>query len=145
MKLEITNKDNSLPSGFGDWLKGIVQDKILSSLEETRLLLWNEYLNSDGVIDFASKKSILAKEIIMYGVSNLRVLKLPQKFIIEINPNAFMFGLNSTKIEKLCRLINYGNASIKGYPIFSRVFSEVAENIDSYVETYLRIFGTGDT
>jgi hypothetical protein len=49
-----------------------------------------------------------------------------------------MQGLDRVRIETLCRLINYGNSSVKGYPIFTDTFNQVALNIKLYVDEYLR-------
>jgi hypothetical protein len=147
MRLEVLYKKNkdgmSIDKDFIKWLKSNMSDKIKSSIDEKKLIRWNDYLNSGEVIEFTSRKNILAKEVIYLGADNLVVSELPNKFIISINNKKFVNGLKMVKIDTLCKLINYGNASIKGYPIFSDVFNEVANNIDMYIEVYY-MFIKGD-
>lgn len=138
MKIEITNTNRTLDYKFGEWIIEVVSNEIKSNIDEKKLIRWNEYLNTDGVLKFTSRKSILAKEIIYLGIDNLRLSELPNRFIIEINPNKYVPGVDKVKVVSACKLINYGNATMKGYPIFSNSFEMVVQNIDSLIEIYLR-------
>lgn len=134
MVLEIYGEDATLE--FCEWLADMISQQLRGSIDERKLLPWNDYLSSGKSIELVGRKSILAKEIIFKGASLLRVRKLPKKFIIEINPNIMMPGVKMKKVVTLCKLINYGNQDIKGYPIFSNILTMVAENIGAYIDLY---------
>lgn len=135
MRLEI--RSESLGIDFCQWLRDIVADRIKGSVNEAKLIPWNDYLNNGNILVFTNRKSILAKEIIYKGADSLRVVELPQKFLIEINPKYKMPGVENKKVLTLCKLINYGNAEMKGYPIFSNIMSDIADNINAYIDLYM--------
>lgn len=138
MNIEIFTKNHQdINYKFGQWLLEIIESTIKTSIDEKKLIPWNEYMNTDGVLEFVGRKSILAKEIILSGANNLKVIELPNKLIIGINKLAKVNGVQNLKLETACKLINYGNTSIKGYPIFSDTFQQITSNIDVYVELYL--------
>lgn len=134
MRLEIYS--DRLGRDFCEWLADVSSVHIKNSVDEKKLIQWNEYLSSGNAITLIGRKSILAKEIIYKGANLIRVREIPKKFIIEINPNVIMPGVKAKKVVTLCKLINYGNMEIKGYPIFSDTFTMIAENINAYIDLY---------
>lgn len=142
MRVEIHS--TKLDRDFCEWLADIVKSQIKGSIDEKKLIRWNEYLSSGSTITLMGRKSILAKEIIFKGVDLILVRELPEKFIIEINPNIMMPGVKNKRVSTLCKLINYGNMDIKGYPIFSDTFSMIADNINAYIDLYALQMSGGD-
>lgn len=138
MTLEIHYKEDAIDRNFIIWLTDIIRDQVKVSINGLKLIIWDEYLNKEGTLDFTTRKSITAKELIEQGADNFIIKDVPNKFIIQINNNINVNGLKSTKLETLCRLINFGNTSIKGYPIFTDTFHNVEEHIDDYVEIYYK-------
>lgn len=138
MTLEIHYKEDAIDRNFVTWLTDIIRDQVKFSINGLKLIVWDEYLNKEGTLDFTTRKSITAKELIEQGADNFIIKDVPNKFIIQINNNINVNGLKSTKLETLCRLINFGNTSIKGYPIFTDTFHNVEEHIDDYVEIYYK-------
>lgn len=138
MTLEIHYKEDAIDRNFVIWLTDIIRDQVKFSINGLKLIVWDEYLNKEGTLDFTTRKSITAKELIEQGADNFIIKDVPNKFIIQINNNINVNGLKSTKLETLCRLINFGNTSIKGYPIFTDTFHNVEEHIDDYVEIYYK-------
>ncbi len=136
MRLEIEYKDNTLDKDFGNWLIKIITSSIKSNLNEKKLGQLDKYIEDNFTHLF--KKPITSKDIIYAGLKELVCDDDSSKLIIKISTNKFMQGLDRVRIETLCRLINYGNSSVKGYPIFTDTFNQVALNIKLYVDKYLR-------
>lgn len=136
MRLEIEYKDNTLNKNFGNWLIKIITSSIKSNLNEKKLGQLDKYIEDNFTHLF--KKPVTSKDIIYAGLKELVCDDDSSKLIIKISTNKFMQGLDRVRIETLCRLINYGNSSVKGYPIFTDTFNQVALNIKLYVDEYLR-------
>lgn len=136
MRLEIEYKDNALNKDFGNWLIKIITSSIKSNLNEKKLGQLDKYIEDNFTHLF--KKPVTSKDIIHAGLKELVCDDDSSKLIIKISTNKFMQGLDRVRIETLCRLINYGNSSVKGYPIFTDTFNQVALNIKLYVDEYLR-------
>jgi hypothetical protein len=136
MRLEIEYKDNTLNKDFGNWLIKIITSSIKSNLNEKKLGQLDKYIEDNFTHLF--KKPVTSKDIIYAGLKELVCDDDSSKLIIKISTNKFMQGLDRVRIETLCRLINYGNSSVKGYPIFTDTFNQVALNIKLYVDEYLR-------
>lgn len=137
MKLEIKSKDDFvIEPDFVYWLKGIVSKVIKSSVRYQKLIVWDKYLTEADFLTLTNRKSITAREIVLCGADNLVVQILPDKFIIHIDNKKKINGVSAPKLEQLCRLINFGNSDIKGYPIFTDSFTSVINNIDNYIELY---------
>lgn len=136
MRLEIEYKDNTLNKDFGNWLIKIITSSIKSNLNEKKLGQLDKYIEDNFTHLF--KKPVTSKDIIHAGLKELVCDDDSSKLIIKISTNKFMQGLDRVRIETLCRLINYGNSSVKGYPIFTDTFNQVALNIKLYVDEYLR-------
>lgn len=135
MKLEIEYKDSSLDRKFGNWLILIIQKLIQSSINDKKLLKWDKYISEN--FNHLYSKKVTSKDIILAGIKDLVCDDTDSKLIIKISTNHFIQGLDRVRIETLCRLINYGNTEIKGYPIFTDTFDDIADNISVYVRKYL--------
>ena len=137
MKLEIFDDNDELPTEFGIWIVGIIKDNIALNLNPSKLSIWDKFFNSTP--EYKSIYSGVDVETVKFidELSNMIVVKkIPGKFIIEITPNRYVSGLDRIRASSLAKLINFGNLSIRGYPIFTDVFKEVADNINDYVERF---------
>ena len=135
MRLEIEYKDNSLDKKFGNWLILIIRELIKSSINDKKLSKWDKYIEEH--FNHIYSKKVTSKDIIFTGIKDLMCDDTDSKLIIKISTNHFMQGLDRVRVETLCRLINYGNTEIKGYPIFTNAFNDIADNISVYVRKYL--------
>lgn len=136
MKLEIEYKENTLNKDFGNWLISIITDSIKKELDEKKLINLDKYIEEN--FNHLFKKPVTSKDIIFAGLKELVCDDDSSKLIIKISSHKFMQGLDRVRIETLCRLINFGNTSVKGYPIFTDTFTIIANDITIYVEKYLR-------
>lgn len=138
MKLIVTYTNDSLDLDFGKWLIKRIQEKFILAIDENKLKRWDKFFEESDEYKSIYRKKILTKDILIVGIRNLICRKFPQKLIIHINNNLFVPGLDRVRIETVCKLINFGNTEIKGYPIFTEVFGEVADNIHDYINEYLK-------
>lgn len=136
MELVIRESDG-VTSDFVNYLVDkIIPAKMRQLLNKKKLEKWDDYL-------FKNKKSDLflgsfhnTYDIIMFGVNNLSVSEYNGYYTVGVNPVENITGTN-TKISVVCRLINYGNADVSGYMIFSDVFREVRKELSLYKNMYI--------
>lgn len=137
MRLEIYDAENVLGYGFGRWLVKQIQQQLIINLNQQKLVQWDIFFNSDDVYERISDIDIATKDILMFGIRNLICEIGASKIIVRINPNLFVPGFDRVRVDSVCRLINFGNSSIKGYPLFTTVLQKFADNINDYVELYV--------
>lgn len=137
MKLEIIDPNNQLDHPFIKWLIKQIQKYCISHMRADKLKRWDTYFSTK---QFRSiyKKHIKARDILTAGIYNLTYIHAGEAIQIQINPNTNMVGFDRIKISSLCRLINYGNQEISGYPILTDVFQHFSEEFTTYLEAYIR-------
>lgn len=116
-----------------------IEDVLTEMINPQKLIIWNNYFkdNNLGWITYKNKTVIpTAYEIIFAGIKNLKVYKYPDHYVIKINPNKIL-PKSSAKLNDICNLINYGNLSIKGYPIFSEGFELISKQVPYLYEAFL--------
>jgi hypothetical protein len=138
MKLEIRDPKNLLDRSFIEWLKLKIRDKILIDTDPHKLLKWDLFFNDNNEFKSIYKKRIQTRDFIIAGAVNLTYTKSEVSFIIRINNNIYTPGLDRIKLISICKLINFGNSEIGGYPIFTNTMNHFAENIQYYVEEYTK-------
>lgn len=140
MRLEINDKRNELDYNFGRWLIRLIQQKFIASLDARKLFAWDKFFEESKEYNSIYGTKIVTKDILLAGIKCLICFDIPDKIIIQLNPNQFVPGLDRVKVESIFRLITFGNQSIKGYPIFVQVLQEVADNIGKYIDMYVEGF-----
>lgn len=137
MQIVIVEKQDMLTDNFYSWLIEEIQTEFISKINPKKLEAWNKYLTQN----FRSvyKKRVSAKDILLAGIYNLQVTKSSAKLTIEINDNVFVPYLDRVKVKTVCKLINFGNAEMQAYPIFSTVFQNVTDNFNSYIDKYVSL------
>ena len=109
---------------------------ISSIIDFKKLNPINKYLKENLFKDKFYKKNINALNIIVIGVYSIKYRKNKYKTVLYIDPYKKL-PHTDIKLVSLCKLINYGNMDIKGYPIFTRGFNYIKENIDELYDRYL--------
>lgn len=138
MHISIKRTTEEINKDFGEFLIVKIKELLLLNINEPRLILLNNYINNE-IIAFKSiyRKHISAQEIILLGLQHLKVSESPTNILISINSNIFIPGYDRIKLLDACKLINYGNSEIKGYPIFTNTFTKIVNEIDDYYNEYL--------
>lgn len=137
MRLEIIDEKQLLGLEFGNWLVKQVQQAILLRINPKKLKKWDKYFNDSEQYRSISGSDIKAEQIVLAGIDALQCVGTEGKLSIRIRPNQFVPNLDRVVIDTTCKLINYGNVSIQGYPIFSDTFTNISENIDEYIDMYV--------
>ena len=137
MKLQLNDPNQLLDDDFIKWLLPKIRNKILADLKIIKLKAWDAYFNDSGLYKSIYKKKILSEDIIISGIMKLKYHADKHMFWIIIDPNIYVPGLDRVKVESACKLINFGNRDIVGYPIFTDTFEYFADNIQDYLEMYL--------
>ena len=139
MKLEIRDPENILQDDFIKWFLKELRNKIINSVNIRKLELWDIYFNNQTLYKSIYKKKISSLDIIKSGAANLQCVKNKESLLIQINPNINIIGLDRVTLNSACKLINYGNTEMDGYPIFTNIFEDIASNIHVYIDKF--IFG----
>lgn len=137
MRLKVIDPNNTLDRAFINWLAIEIRNTVIKDIDAIKLKHWDIYLNKELVYKNIYINQIKAIDIIAEGISNLYFQTFDRGFWISINPNILISGLDRVKLESICKLINYGNQEINGYPIFTDTFKYIADHINEYVEQYL--------
>jgi hypothetical protein len=102
---------------------------LLEKADRRKLLAFDDYLNSTEGIN------IKAINILSIATDNIKHIELDGSIVIYINDKVLIKGTDKRLID-ICRLINYGNLLVQGYPIFTKTFNHFSNNIDFYISLY---------
>lgn len=136
MKLEILDPDNNLSENFGIWLTRKIQSKMISDINPNKLIQWNKFFEESDEYVSISKTPIKTDKILLAGIKAYYSIHVPGKVIVCMRKNQFVPGLDRVKLDVVCRLINFGNNEISGYPIFTTTLQYFVDNINKYVDDY---------
>ncbi len=137
MRIEIIDEKQVLGLDFGNWLVTKVQQAMLLKIDPKKLKKWDKYFNDSEQYKSISGSNIKAEQIVLAGIHALHCIGIDGRLLIRIRPNQFVPNLDRVVVDTTCKLINYGNISIQGYPIFSDAFTNISENIDEYIDMYV--------
>ena len=130
MQIKINDPKNILNYSFFEWLIVKIRDKFLNDIDVRKLLRIEIFLKS-------LYKDIDVEKVILQAFDNLIITESINCYYIKINPNIFIANLDRVNLLSICKFINYGNAEIPGYQIFTNTFDHFAKNIDTYINRYL--------
>ena len=127
-------KSKKYNKGFATYVMKAVKYLYAVKANPQKIRAINQYLDAN----VKGKRKLNAFVILEQGFHNLECVDYGKTFDIHINPNAVVPNFNKTKIESLCKLINYGNSDLTPYPIFTEVFEYVKKNINALYNAYER-------
>jgi len=126
MKLVI---DNCNDKQFIIYLINFIKQYLIDHSRSQKFSSLDMYLNKIPKYKTKFRKSLTCHDIVICGAYNLVYRKYGKKYIITINENQKLFGLDA-KLYDMCKLINYGTLEIDGYPIFTDAFNYVQDNLE---------------
>lgn len=135
MQLKVTDEDKIIDTDFGLWLCDIIKLNIKSQLSKYNFTVWNNYLTTSQLPRMYSR-NYCAEDIMIQAANNLVCTGGPGNISIHVNTAQLTSGFKQIKLNTLVKTINYGILSIKGCPIITDVFTDVAKHIDQYVTAY---------
>ena len=121
---------NSYEDDFYSFIINYIEKIGIGRIDRKKLINWDLYFNSFSKLTNNFKKNISSYEIIISGIYNLIYVKREREVVIKIDPSQKLPGINA-KINILCNTINNGNLIVKGYPIFTDLFTYISNNLDS--------------
>lgn len=121
---------NSYDDDFYSFIINYIEKIGVGRIDRKKLINWDLYFNSFSKLTNNFKKNISSYEIIISGIYNLIYIKREREVVIKIDPSQKLPGTNA-KINVLCNTINNGNLIVKGYPIFTDLFTYISNNLDS--------------
>ena len=126
LRLDCSSK---VDSGFINFLIKQIKEYVKSIVDLKRLSVFDKYLSDElGITD-------TALDIINLALNNLCYKKSSKSYIISINNNTNLQN-NVAKLYDVCKLINFGNLQISGYPIFTKTFNYFEKNANIYLSLY---------
>ena len=131
MTLIVDNKDINLH--FIKFIKRKMLEHISLILNFKKLTPFDEYFKSEEFNKLSNNVRVSSKKVIVLGMTNLIHKRYETNTHIFINPN-ILFPGTDIKLVDLCKIINYGNMSIEGYPIFTDTFEHFSKNINKYID-----------
>ena len=136
MKLVINDPDGVVNYGFCVWLTSQIRSKYMAEVNIKKFSAIDKYLES---LDFMERhKGQTAHIIVQNGLRNLVIKSGKDSYTICINESLSYDFLAGVKLSSLCKLINYGSLSVRGYSIITQIFTEIAENLDVLLTYYYR-------
>ena len=136
MTIVISN-EKKFEDEFFNWLLPEIRDYVISSVDNRKLIKVDNLINSNKYFLTPFKKNISSREVIIAAVSNLKILRYWNRVVIGIDNNAIIPN-TTTKISTVMRVINFGTLSILGYPVITKSFKFIEDNIDIFYEKYLQ-------
>lgn len=139
MRLQLQDEKSILSKAFIEWLIIEIQSELNLRVKKSKLKNWDNYLNNYFQLKNFTKNTYSTEYIIQLGIKNI-IYKYDAKLIeIYINEHIYIPGLDRVKLNSICKLVNYGNQELAGYPIFSEVFNYIADNISDYVNDFMQL------
>lgn len=139
MRLQVQGNKSIVTVDFGEWLCDFIKLKIISSINNYKLRVWDDYLTTSTTINRLYSRTYRATEIITFAANNLVCTGIEGNISISFDGTKFVPGFDRFKLSSAVKLLDYGALDIKGCPIFREAFDYFDENIDLYAKLYSKI------
>ena len=124
-------------SGFIEALIDRIKVQLYDSIESRKsdIDAWNRYINENIKLFSRQDDYIDAKEILYRGANSLIYEESSNKFIIKIDEKQKINNV-LLSVYNFCKLINYGNLSMRGANIFTNIFDNTKKDLDKLIDLY---------
>lgn len=134
MQLIINDPEGIVEYRFCTWLVTQIQRKYFTEVKVKKYSNIDKYLSE---LDFMENhKGVSSDTIIRQGLRNLIVTSGKDSYSIHVNDTILFDMENKIKLSSMCKLINYGTLSVRGYPIIIELFTYYANNLDKLLKYY---------
>lgn len=136
MKLRIQDPDHEFEQSFYIYLRNSLQQYMMNTIDKRKLVPWDTYFNKS--LEFNNYRSgiVHTYSALNIATSYLVIKDIPEGKLIQFNENVQHPNFNQLKVIQFCKLINYGNQTINGYPLFTDAFKHFANCFDMYLDKY---------
>ena len=134
----MTNENMS--NRFIYWLLRFIKFQLIKNIDNRKVNYFNELVNEQKLFkknNSRIKENFDIRKAILISLNNLQVHKIKNVYIIRI-PDNIMFPNYDVSISTACKLFNYGNSEILGFPLYTKIFNNINNNIDNYYKLYLK-------
>lgn len=135
MELRIKDDNGTFTDDFIVYLIREIGYYLPLKINKRKLIKWDDYLNSIGITT-TDKYKISSYNVLLAGVHSLTYKKIDNEYIINIDNNAYMPYITES-IGTLCKLINYGNAELRGVYVLTESFEYFSKNVNKYFDKYV--------
>ena len=120
---------------FSNWLVNIIKQEILSNLNPRKLSVYEDYIKESNVFNIQEKalNNLNLTNVIYTFIRTLRKDTFKNSYLYTFNTH---MKYDSVTYYEICKLINYGNSEIKGYPFITDVLANIQTNIKDYENIY---------
>lgn len=125
---------------FIRWLLRLIRFQILKNIDNRKIHYFNNIINENNIFSKNNpriKEDFDIRKAIIISLNNLQFYRIKNVYIIRI-PDNIIFPNYNVSVSTACKLFNYGNTQIQGYPLYSKVFNSIRQNIDIYYKVYLK-------
>ena len=129
MKLVIS-KDTVQDIQFLRFLIDYIRVYLVEHIDRNKEKAWNQFFNSSNELS-----GVTLKQVVGESLKYLTVTEYQYSFEITIKTEEKLRGTNA-KLYEVCKLINYGNLSIIGYPIYTDAFHYFEKHLSDYMDKY---------
>ena len=141
LTLEKVTQDQNLEDFISNFLLQEIVKEFEKQLEPQALEPISEYVNSPDIlrvlkVNPEEEIHIDLRKAAIAAIQHLVYENTPNAYIISIDPNESIPKITAKLID-IASLINYGSMMSPAYPIYDRVFSYVADNIQEYYNIYI--------
>ena len=120
----ILNKSDRITETFIHWLENEIKTRLIAYSDSKQLNRLSIY--SKDVFNTQLDLNAIYLDI----VDSIKFKETATSFILTFNYR----GIINTNV--IIKYINFGSSGVNGYPIFSKVFNDVMNNLDSYIYKY---------
>lgn len=108
----------------------IIRD-IKLSINHAKLVQIDKYFSEVLLLDYS------ARDIINFSLKHIIIVIYEDKYELKIDNN--IYYKDNVKLIDLVKLINFGNLELRPYPIYTKEFNKITDNIDNLYLMYKRI------
>ena len=126
--MQLRVEGNMLTKDFGTWLLDLVKLELKASFNKKKLQSLSSYIDQDVNIPVETFINKVLDSLVCTIEEEDKVIS------IHIDKNSYLVG--NIKLDTMCRAINFGTATQKGYPVFTDVFHSIVSKINNYVTLY---------
>ena len=126
----VISKDTVQDIQFLKFLIDYIKVYLMEHIDQNKEKAWNQYFSLSNDLSGATLRQVVGESL-----KYITVTEYQQSFEITIKTEEKLRGTNA-KLYEVCKLINYGNLSIIGYPIYTDTFRYFEKHLSDYMDKY---------
>lgn len=120
----IIEKNNKITQSFIRWLETEIKTRLIAYASSKQLNRLSKF--SNDILNEPLNLNIIYIDV----VNSIKFKETANSFVLTFE---YKGTLN---VDLIIKYINFGSAEVNGYPIFSKIFNDITNNLDSYIYKY---------